>query len=173
MFHAKPNEQPRPAGLSLCWDEESRPLACRNILIIEYRDEVFARLAADLSEAGLQIERATCATGISRKCASFSADLLVVNVDLPDGSGWLLTAKLRLVPPAPRIWLYAPWPSPNDMAMTEFVGADDLIAYGGDLYRLSTEIVSRVSLFIGDVRCQVNYSNSSQSVFLIDMTPFE
>jgi len=145
---AKSIERLLPGDLQLHGRNGPQPLACRNILIVEHRDEVFARLAADLGEAGMQIERSVCATGVSKKCTSFPVDLLVVNVDLPDGSGWLLTAKLRLVPPAPHIWLYAPWPSPNDMAMTKFVGADDLIVYGGDLYRLSTEIVSRVSLLL-------------------------
>jgi hypothetical protein len=122
------------------------PVACRNILLVEYRDEVFARLAADLAGLGLQVERAVCMASASRACVRWPADLLVVNVDLPDGSGWLLTAKVRLVSPTPRIWLYIPWPSPDAMAMAEFVGADGLIAYDGDLCRLSAAIVSRVSV---------------------------
>ncbi len=122
------------------------PVACRNVLIVEYRDEVFARLAADLTEAGLRVERAVCAASASKAGVCFPADLLVVNVDLPDGSGWLLTAKLRLASAASRIWLYAPWPLPDAMAMAEYVGADGLIAYEGDLGRLSAAIVSRVSV---------------------------
>ncbi len=135
-----------PQGSLPCLRKRSQSLACRNILLVEYRDEVFARLAADLVGLGLRIERATCASGASKLCASFSPDLLVVNVDLPDGSGWLLTAKLRLASPTPPIWLYAPRPSPDAMAMAEFVGADSLIAYDGDLCRLSAALVSRVSV---------------------------
>ena len=75
-----------------------------------------------------------------------SADLLVANFDLPDSSGWLLTAKLRLMSPTPRIWLYAPFPSPQEMAMAQFVGADGLIAYRGDICRLSAVIISRVTV---------------------------
>ncbi len=123
-----------------------QPLTCRNILLVEYRDEVFARLAADLTKVGLRVERAVCAASVARACVDFPADLLVVNVDLPDGSGWLLTAKLRLSSAASRIWLYAPWPLPDAVAMAEYVGADGLIAYDGDLYRLSAAILSRVSV---------------------------
>jgi len=71
---------------------------------------------------------------------------VVANVDLPDESGWLLTAKLRLVSATPRIWLYALGPLPDAVAMAEYVGADGLIAYDGDLNRLSAAIVSRVSV---------------------------
>ncbi|MHB1033415.1 MAG: hypothetical protein ACYC35_03390 [Pirellulales bacterium] len=122
------------------------PLACRTILVVEWRDEVAARLVGDLTAMGMQVERAACATEASRRYACFRADLLLVNVDLPDGSGWLLTAKLRLASAAPRIWLYAPQPLPDAVAMAEYVGADGLFAYEGDLFRLSAAVVSRVSV---------------------------
>ena len=122
------------------------PLACRTILVVEYRDEVAARLVADLTATGIHVQRAVCAAEASRCCASFRADLLLVNVDLPDGSGWLLTAKLRLFAQTPHIWLYAASPSPNDMAFAEFVGADGLIDNGGDVWRLSAEVISRLSV---------------------------
>jgi len=120
------------------------PLACRTILVVEYRDEVAARLVADLTAMKKYVKRAACAAEASRCCASFRADLLLVNVDLPDGSGWLLTAKLRLFAPTPHIWLYAASPSSNDLAFTEFVGANGLIDYRGDVWRLSAEIISRL-----------------------------
>jgi response regulator RpfG family c-di-GMP phosphodiesterase len=123
-----------------------QPVACRNVLLVEYRDEVFARLAADLMAAGLQVERAVCAASAAKAHVRSPAELVVVNVDLPDGSGWLLTAKLRLMSAAPQIWLYAPWPLPDAVAMAEYVGADGLIRYEGDLCRLSAAIVSRVSV---------------------------
>lgn len=120
------------------------PLACRTILVVECRDEVAARLVADLTAMGIRVQRAARAVEASRCCASFRADLLLVNVDLPDGSGWLLTAKLRLFAPTPHIWLYAASPSPNDRAFAKFVGADGLIDYEGDVWRLSAEIISRL-----------------------------
>ena len=113
------------------------------VLLVEYRDEVVARVAADLTAAGLQVERAVCASKI---CAGFPAEMLFVNVDLPDGGGWLLAAKLRLRFSMPQIWLYAAWPSPDAVAMAEHVRADGMIEYEGDLGRLSTAIVSRVSV---------------------------
>ena len=113
-----------PRGLPFrSWDGP-QPLPCRKVLLVEHRDEVFARLAWDLADAGLQVRRVTCAAEASRECARFKPDVLAANVDLPDGSGWLLTAKQRLVSATPPIWLYAPWPSADDAAMAKFVGAD-------------------------------------------------
>ncbi len=154
-----------PRGLPFrSWDGP-QPLPCRKVLLVEHRDEVFARLAWDLADAGLQVRRVTCAAEASRECARFKPDVLAANVDLPDGSGWLLTAKLRLMSATPPIWLYVPWPSPDDAAMAKFVGADDLIVYCGDLFRLSDEIVSRVSVFAGDVRCGVRCPGLAQPCF--------
>ncbi len=123
------------------WPHSSR--SC-TVLVVEYRDEVASRLVADLTALGMYVERAACATGVSRRCASLEPDLLLANVDLPDGSGWLLTAKLRLVSPTLPVWLYAASPSPNDVAFAEFVQSDDLIDYGGNVWKLSSEIASRL-----------------------------
>ena len=139
-------QQSLPEAPALCGWADSPPLPCRNILLVEYRDAVFSRVAADLAKAGLRVERAVCAAGASKKCLRFQADLLVVNVDLPDGSGWLFTAKRRLVSPTPPIWLYAAWFSPRETAMATFVGVDGLIAHREDPGRLSAEIIARIAV---------------------------
>ncbi len=139
-------ERRRPSALQFHSGIRPEPLACRNILLVEHDDEVYDRLATDLTAAGVQVTRARHAAGAMKECVRGSADLLVANFDLPDSSGWLLTAKLRLVSSTPHIWLYAPWPSLHDMAMAQFVGADGLFAYRGDVCRLSAVIISRVTV---------------------------
>ncbi len=69
------------------------------MLLVEYRDEVFARIAADLAAAGVVVQRADSGAEASRIFAQQGAGLLLVNADLPDGSGWLVSSKLRLVNP--------------------------------------------------------------------------
>lgn len=119
---------------------------CRTVLVVEYRDEVFARLATDLTEAGLRVERAVDVTDAAQAYLRDPAELLAVNVDLPDETGWLVAAKLRLLSASPVIWLYASWPSSDAMAMAEYVGADRLIGYEADLGRLSAAILSQMSI---------------------------
>ena len=145
-IRTKTAERRRPTALQFHSGIRPQPLACRNILLVEHRDEVFSRLATDLTAAGLQVSRAMYAADAMKELVHCAVDLLVANFDLPDSSGWLLTAKARLVSPTPRIWLYAPWPSPHEMAMAQFVGADGLIAYRGDICRLSAVIISRLTV---------------------------
>ena len=116
----------------------------RTVLVAEHRDEVFARLAADLRAAGVRVERAVSGAEASRRYAHRPADLLLANVDLPDQSSWLLTAKLRLSCPAARVWVYAPRSSAVDAALAQFVEVDELIDYGGDLWRLTVELLGRL-----------------------------
>ena len=70
----------------------------------------------------------------------------MVNADLPDGSGWLLGSKLRMVDPEVSIWIYTPRATSDEVSMANFVAADELIEYGGDLWRLSGEIASRLGI---------------------------
>ena len=110
-----------------------QPLACRTILLVEPRRDVLVHLAAALTEAGFRVERSACAADAPKRCRRRPADLLIVGVDRPDDRGWLLTARLRLTSFCARFGLYCAWPSDYQMEFAEFVGADGLIGYQGDL----------------------------------------
>jgi DNA-binding response OmpR family regulator len=123
------------------------------MLVAEHRDEVFARLAADLRAAGARVERAVSAAEATRRYARRPADLLLCNVDLPDQSSWLLTAKLRLSCPDVRVWVYTPRSSATHVALARFVQAEELIDYGGDLWRLSAELRDRLGRVTRSAGC--------------------
>ena len=139
-------KQRLPLGLQFRSGIRPQPLACRSVLLVEDRDEVYRYLANEWVSVGLHVSLATYAADAMDQLVHCRADLLVANYALPDSSGWLLTAKARLVSPTPRIWLYAPWPTPHEMAMAQFVGADGLIAHRGDICRLSAVILSRITV---------------------------
>jgi DNA-binding NarL/FixJ family response regulator len=111
------------------------------VLLAEHRDEVFARLAADLAQAGLRVIRATTAQEAVERHRSHRPILAIVNRDLPHESGWLLVAKLHLAASAVRVWVYQPTRSPADVAMARFFGVDALVDYGGRLFCLSDAIL--------------------------------
>ena len=90
------------------------------ILLVEYRDEVFARIAADLAATGVVVQRAGNGAEASRVHARRGVNLLLVNADLPDGSGWLLSSKLRMVDPEVSIWIYTPRATPDDGVHGQF-----------------------------------------------------
>jgi hypothetical protein len=71
---------------------------------------------------------------------------LVINVDLPDYSGWLLVAKLRLTHPSVPVWLYGARPTPHDVKQARFVGANSFLPVGSDdCERLADEIFAKVT----------------------------
>jgi len=116
----------------------------KSVLLVEYRDEVFARLSADLAEAGLLVVRVCTGHGVRRHFARHRPALVIANMDTPDESGWLLASKLRLGSSATRIWLYAPRsPSPVDQHFARFL-AVELVHYPGDLISLAANILCRV-----------------------------
>jgi len=111
------------------------------VLLVEHRDEVFARLAADLALAGVRVVRAECALEAVWQYCTLRPKLVVANVDLPCQSGWLLAAKLGLAEPRAHTWLYKPWKNAADLAMAKFVRAEELLQYRGNLYTLSDAVL--------------------------------
>jgi len=111
------------------------------ILLVEHRDEVFARLATDIAEFGIRVIRAKSATGAQKLYDTHKPTLLVGNVDLPGQSGWLMAAKLRLFDRRIRVWLYQRMPSHYGHEIAKFLRVEALLAYQGDLIRLSETII--------------------------------
>jgi len=118
-------------------EAESLPTA----LLVEHRDEVFARIATDMAEFGLRVVRAKSAREAMQFCGTHEPVLVVANVDLSDHSGWLLAGKLRFVDRHNRIWLYQAQSSNYDLGMVNFLNIDELLDYQGDLLGLSETIV--------------------------------
>lgn len=110
-------------------------------LLVEHRDEVFARLATDMAESGMRVVRARSATEALKLCGVYVVDLVVANVDLPDQRGWLLAGKLRLVDQQIPVWLYQPKSTSYDEGIADFLRLDQLVGYGGDLLVLSETII--------------------------------
>ena len=110
-------------------------------MLVEYRDEVCARIATDLAEWGMRVIRAQSAGEALRMCGRYDPFLVVANLDLPDQSGWLLAGKLRLVDRRIRVWLYQPRLSRHDKGMAKYLHVDALLDYGGDLLGLSETIL--------------------------------
>lgn len=78
------------------------------LILVEYRDEVFARVAADISSLHFRIVRAgstEAALSLVNRCNSA---LVVANRDLPDENGWVLADKLRQATAHVETWLYMP-----------------------------------------------------------------
>jgi hypothetical protein len=117
--------------------EESQPTT----LLVDHRDEVFARIAIDMAESGMRVVRAKSATEALKLCGKYEPALVVANLDLPDQSGWLLAGKLLFVDHNICVWLYQPQSSNYDHELANFLNVDALLDYRGDLLGLSETIV--------------------------------
>jgi len=123
------------------FEGESRPTA----LLVDHRDEVFARIATDMAESGMRVVRAGSATEALKLCGRYEPTLVVANLDLPDQSGWLLAGKLRFVDRRIHVWLYQPQSSHYDHGIASCLNVDELLDYRGDLLGLSETIVELIA----------------------------
>jgi hypothetical protein len=121
------------------------PATSPSVLLVEHRDEVYARLAADLAEAGFKVGRARTAREAMQFYARSKHALVVANLDLPDQSGWLLAGKLHFIQEGVRMWLYEPRKTATDVSMAKFLRVDELLEYGGNLIGLSDAILDCVA----------------------------
>ena len=119
-----------------------------SVLIVEYRDEVFARLAADLQAMQLTVSRACTAAEASSLVNSGTYDLVIANRDLPDESGWLMVSKWRLSQTGVPVWLYAPWESALAAHWAQFTRVLGVVCYNGDVTRLSEQIKTEVGQWL-------------------------
>lgn len=118
----------------------------RTILLVEHRDEVFARLARDCAAMNIQVERARNTVEVFHCFNCYPPDLMLANADLPYEGGWLLAAKSRLILPRVQIWLYAAkpsWSREYDRGLAGFLGVAELVYYEGDLLLLAQEVQRR------------------------------
>jgi len=119
-------------------EDNPQPIA----LLVEHRDEVFARIATDMAEFGVRVVRAKSATEALKLCGTYEPVLVVANVDLPDQSGWLLAGKMRFVNQRIRVWLYQTHSSSYDLGLVNFLNIEALLDCQGDLLGLSETIVA-------------------------------
>lgn len=106
-------------------------------LVVEHRDEVFSRIATDLSKMGVRVKRAVSAADAASMLAALSPQLVIANCELPDESGWLMVAKWQLTRQPRRVWMYASWPNAYDATWLGFTKVERLVYYRGDLWELT------------------------------------
>lgn len=110
------------------------------VLVVEFRDEVFAALQAALEEQHCEVQRAEFGAAAGAALARFLPDLALVNESLPDESGWLVACKATFLRRGRPVWLYAARLAPSNSAWREICGIARVIAYGGVLSQLLEQL---------------------------------
>lgn len=117
----------------------------QTVILVEHRDEVYARLAADVEQFGGKVVRTESVEESLRLVSICDSALVVANRDLPGQNGWVLADKLRLVAPRVEAWLYMPEVSTYAEILASFLPVTELVVHGGDLFSLSDAIIHRFS----------------------------
>lgn len=115
---------------------KSRPVA----FVVEPRDEVYARLAGDLIDAGYRVVRAMSTMDALKACSKYQPRLVVAQLPPPDQTAWQLAPELALLHGDTRVVMYGSEIPIHDYAMADYLGVEQLIEYCGDLFRLSSRI---------------------------------
>jgi CheY-like chemotaxis protein len=111
------------------------------ILLVEHRDEVFARMAADLAAAGLFVMQAGSTKEALVRWTQTAPAVCLVNLDLPDRGGSFLASYFRDLESGVPVWLYTARKSAAAISAANAAGAEELVDYGGDLWKLSDAIL--------------------------------
>ncbi len=110
-------------------------------LLVEHRDEVFARIATDMAESRMRVVRAKSVAEALELCHQYEPTLVVANINMPDTSGWLLARRLGLCDRRIHVWLYQGRSTDRDIVMAKYVHVEERLVYNGDLLGLSRSIV--------------------------------
>lgn len=120
----------------------------RRVLIVEFRDEVFADLKSVLEDHGCEVVRAVSGAEVAAQAKRLVPDLFLVNESMPDESGWLITRKLRLTRLYQPVWLYTARVPQVHADWKESSGVDEILVYGGGLSRLGLQVRGRLKSWL-------------------------
>ncbi|GIX05077.1 MAG: hypothetical protein KatS3mg114_0946 [Planctomycetaceae bacterium] len=111
-----------------------------NILLVEHRDEVFARLQRDLYDLGIGTYRATSPEELFKVHSRIPIGLTLANSRLPHSSVWLTTAKLRIYMSHARIWVYLARPTSQERVWAKLARIERVLSYDGSLFQLAERV---------------------------------
>lgn len=128
------------------------------VLVVEFRDEVYAGIRTVLEEFNCNVTRAKLGSVVAGMLPQFVPDLVLINESMPDESGWLVACKLNVVRYRQPIWLYTAQ-RPHPIAVwKKFSGVGQVIDYGGVLYSLVLHVRQHVSQWMrgldGDLKLE-------------------
>lgn len=119
-----------------------RVSATRPRLLLAYVDSIHAaRAARGLRRHGWEVHLAASGAEVYRLIQEIQPRVVVLDSELPDESGWLISAKITLDPPSPSVILLAPHRTDSDAKKLSLVGAMSLIGRDDGAETLVEQVV--------------------------------
>ncbi|HLN31290.1 MAG TPA: response regulator [Gemmataceae bacterium] len=101
----------------------------RESIVLALPDVTFAvRVSRQLRHQGWEVYLAASGIDARRLSAALQPQLVVLDTDLPDESGWLSCAKLTCLGPGHKVFLLSSRTSARRAALARFVGALALVS---------------------------------------------
>lgn len=127
--------------MSIGFERKTPP---RPRLLLAYVDSYHAAQAArSLRRHGWEVHLAASGTEVYHLVQELQPQVVVVDTEIHDESGWLIAAKITLDPPAPRVILLTSHVSECDADRAAQVGASAVVARCDGAETLVEEIVGR------------------------------
>lgn len=110
------------------------------ILMIEYRDEIYAAIEGELANNDALLTRVMTAGEAVTGWRQHRPELILINAEMPDESGFLISLKLRMHGFQGGLWLYSACANNSPPGFQQFCQIDHLFNYKGDLRMLTTHL---------------------------------
>jgi DNA-binding response OmpR family regulator len=110
-------------------------------LILAHPDTAYeTAIARAFRRMGWDVYLAQTGPEVRRLARMLDADVVVLDADLPEESGWLTCDKLTREQPLAKVLLISDNLSPRNQEFAAFVGASALVSYEDGLAALAEEI---------------------------------
>jgi len=114
-------------------------------LILAHPDtEYEAAIARGFRRMGWDVYLAHSGPEVRRLVRMLDAEVVILDADLPEESGWLTCDKLTREQPFAKVILVSDNLSPRNQELAAFVGASALVGYGDGLTPLAEELFGSV-----------------------------
>jgi len=110
------------------------------VLIVDFRDEVYASLRETLREEGMMVERAKFEAAVPAAINRLRPDLILIHAAMPYESGWLIACKLTFSHPGQAVWLYGAQSTERITLRQRICGVETFLACGGALPQLTEQV---------------------------------
>jgi CheY-like chemotaxis protein len=119
-----------------------RKLSARPRLLLAYVDSIHAaRTARFLRRHGWEVHLAASGAEVYHLIQEIQPRVVVLDTELHDESGWLISAKITLDPRSPHVILLAPQRTEADLNQLSQVGACALVARKDGFEALAEEVM--------------------------------
>ena len=123
-----------------------QPFHYRPRMVVAYASSVHASLCArHFRRLGWEVHLASSGSDARRVAHALTPEVVILDTQLPDESGWLTCAKMALETGARKVVIVSPEITEEETRLAEAAGAAALVCRGNGMPRLVEEVIGNAS----------------------------